>query len=246
MLTRKEKNKKQSRNLPKTKLTFHKLDKLEWFSVGIGLWFLLIANPYKILFVVLMALPIIGLIANGLYGRPSITSLIEITKDKGEDKYDVADFIDFPALAICIRILRDFEFESVYSLIIPGTITFIAMCVLLWITHEVIIKSTKNKSWIYFSLLGNLFLYSYAGTYGVNCLFDDSETQYYPAKVLDKTISRSRRSSTYYVKVAAWGHHHDPEKISVASSQYETIQIGETVIIDYHEGLLGIPWYEIE
>jgi hypothetical protein len=46
--------------------------------------------------------------------------------------------------------------------------------------------------------------------------------------------------------VAAWGHHHDPEKISVARSQYETIQIGETVTIDYHEGLLGIPWYEIE
>lgn len=63
-------------------------------------------------FTVLMIIPIVGLILNGLRGRPSIASLVEITVDDGKDKYDVADFIDFAAIAILIRVLMDFEFES--------------------------------------------------------------------------------------------------------------------------------------
>ncbi|MFA4868868.1 MAG: hypothetical protein WC623_11745 [Pedobacter sp.] len=34
------------------------------------------------------------------------------------------------------------------------------------------------------------------------------------------------------IKVAPWGHHYDKEEISVASSQYEEIQIGQMVKID--------------
>jgi hypothetical protein len=64
--------------------------------------------------------------------------------------------------------------------------------------------------------------------------------------VVDKRISKGRRSTTYYVKVAPWGHHYDKEEISVASSQYNEIQIGQMVKIDLKKGLFNIPWYYIE
>lgn len=230
-----------------SKLTFHKLDWLEYITIGIGLWFLLYPKPYDILFTVLLCMPILGLTLNGITGRPSIVSLVEISKDNnGNDKYDVADFIDFAAWIILLRVLLDYEFESFYSIIIPGSIAFAIMLIILFATHKLIDNSTKNKTWIYLSLVLNVFLYSYAGTYGANCVYDNSDPTVYNAEVVDKRISKGKRHTTYYVKVTPWGHHYDKEEISVPSSQYDEIQIGQTVKIDLKKGLFNIPWYYIE
>ena len=230
-----------------SKLTFHKLDWLEYITMGLGLWFLFYPKPYDILFTALLCMPILGLILNGISGRPSIASLVEISKDDdGSDKYDVADFIDFAAWIILLRVLIDYEFESFYSMIIPGTIAFVIMLIILFATHKLIDHTTKSKTWIYLSLIFNVFLYSYAGTYGANCVYDSSEPTVYNAEVVDKRVSKGRRHTTYYVKVTSWGHHYDKEEISVSSSQYDEIQIGQTVKIDLKKGLFNIPWYYIE
>ena len=231
-----------------SKLTFHKLDWLEYVTIGLGLWFLFYPKPYDILFTALLCMPVLGLILNGITGRPSIASLVEISKDDdGSDQSAVADFIDIAAWIILLRVLLDYEFESFYSMIIPGTIAFAIMLVILFATHKVIDSTTKSKTWIYLSLIFNVFLYSYAGTYGANCVYDKSEPQVYETEVVDKRISRgSRGRKTYYSKVNPWGHHYDKEEISVASSQYDEIQIGQTVKIDLKEGLFNIPWYYIE
>lgn len=229
------------------KLTFHKLDWLEYITIGLAVWFLFYPQPYKILFTVLLAIPIVGLLLNGIHGRPSIASLGKFEKDKhGNDQYDVADFIDVAAWIILLRMLLDFEFESFYSLIIPGSITFVAVLIILFITHSAIEKSQKSRAWIYVSLITSIFGYSYAGTYGVNCVYDQSEPSVYEAKVVDKHISKGRRRTTYYVKVMPWGHHYDKENVRVDRDQYDAIQPGQTVKIDLKEGLLGIPWYYIE
>ena len=229
-------------------LTFHQLDWLEYITLGIGTWFIVYPKPYGILFSILICIPIVGLILNGITGRPSIASLVKITKDDdGDDKYDVADFIDFAALSLLVRILIDYEFESLYSLIIPGMIAFVLMLILLFTTHSYIVKTTKSKFWIYTSLIFNIFLYSYVTTYGMNCVYDNSKPKIYKATVLDKHISTSSKGrKTYYVTVTPWGHHYDEEDISVTNEQYNTIDIGNNVDIDLMNGLFGIKWFYVE
>ena len=246
--TRGNKQQEKRTKLKLSKLTFHKLDWLEYITLGLGFWFLIYPKPYDILFTVLLFMPILGLLLNGLTGRPSISSLVEISKDdNGNDKYDVADFIDFAAWIILLRVVKDYEFESFYSLIIPGTITFAIMLIILFTTHKLIDNTTKSKTWIYLSLIFNVFIYSYSATYGANCVYDKSEQQVYDAEVVDKREhkgSKGRRS--YYVKVTPWGHHYDKEEISVSSDQFDDIQIGQTIKIDLKKGLFNIPWYYIE
>ena len=246
--TRGNKQQEKRTKLKLSKLTFHKLDWLEYITLGLGFWFLIYPKPYDILFTVLLFMPILGLLLNGLTGRPSISSLVEISKDdNGNDKYDVADFIDFAAWIILLRVVLDYEFESFYSLIIPGTITFAIMLIILFTTHKLIDNTTKSKTWIYLSLIFNVFIYSYSATYGANCVYDKSEPQVYDAEVVDKRVhkgSKGRRS--YYVKVTPWGHHYDKEEISVSSDQFDDIQIGQTIKIDLKKGLFNIPWYYIE
>lgn len=241
-------NQQQRSKVTFSKLTFHKLNWLEYLTIGLAIWFSFFHQPYKILFTALLCMPIIGLLLNGLTGRPSIASLVEISKDDdGTDKYDVADFIDIAAWAILLRVLIDYDFESFYSLIIPGTITFAIMLIILFTTHNYIINTNKSKTWIYLSLIFNVFLYSYAGTYGANCVYDNSEPTVYHAEVLDKRISRSSKGGkSYYLKITPWGHHYDQEEISVTSDQYNEIQTGQTINIDLKKGLFNIPWYYVE
>ncbi len=237
---------KKSNAVTFSKLTLHKLDWLEWITIGLAIWFFIYPRPYNILLGVLLAIPVIGLLLNGLH-KPSMATLVEISADKnGEDKYDVADFIDVAAWVILIRVLLDFEFESFYSLIIPGTITCLIILTILFLTHKLIAKTTRNKWWIYTSLIFNVSLYSYAGTYAANCTYDYSEPTIYESEVLEKTISRGRRSTTYYVEVAPWGHHYDKERISVSGIQFAELNIGDKINIDLKKGLFNISWYYIE
>ncbi len=229
-------------------LTFHKLNWLEYVTLGIGMWFLFYPHPYKWVFTLLLCMPILGLVLNGLTGRPSIASLVEVSLDKdGTDKYDVADFIDIAAWIILLRVLLDFEFDNVYSLIIPGAVGFILLLILLMVTHRLIDHSTKSKAWIYCSLIFNVFLYSIGATYAANCVYDESPPQVYDVKVVDKRITTSSKGrKTYYFKVTPWGHHYDKEEISVTEEQYNQIDRGQTVMVDLKEGLFGIAWYYIE
>jgi len=177
--------------------------------------------------------------------RPSLASLVTISNNS-KNKYDVADFIEFPGLVIFVRVLIDFEFESFYSILKVGTVTFGLLLILLIRTHKLIENTNKNKWIIYAAVIGNIALYSYAATYGVNCVFDNSSPKVYETKVIDKTFYKGRRHSSYYLWVEPWGHHHDRDKISVPKNQYDNTEIGEVVSVDYKEGLLGIPWYFIE
>ena len=90
-------------------------------------------------------------------------------------------------------------------------------------------------------------MYSYAGTYGANCIYDNSTPEVYLAEVIDKRVNIGRKGrKTYYVKVTPWGHHYDKEEISVSNDQYNETLIGSSVKIDLKEGLFNIPWYYIE
>lgn len=222
------------------------MDWLEKIALGLGIWFVVYPKPYTLLLSLLLLIPLLGIFLNGLT-RPSIATLVTITNNhKGESKYDVADFIDFPALVIFLRVLLDYEFESYYSMIIPVTIAFFLAILFLVATHRIIVNSKKSKTIIYLSLLANIALYSYGATYAINCTFDQSDPVSYDAHVIDKRIHHGRRHTTYYVKVTPWGHFKDPEEISVPSDQYNDIEIGGSVKIDLKRGVFNIPWYYIE
>lgn len=224
----------------------HRLTWLEWVAIGLSAWFFLYPHPYVPLFCTLLALPLVGLVINGI-DRPSMASLVTLKKDsKGNDKYDVADFIDFPAWAVLFRILHDYEFEDVRTLIFPGLLAMLIITVILVLTHNNFQELKRHSTLAYVLLVGNCWLYSYGAVYGTNCVFDRSEPRVYPTTVVDKSEHRGRKGRrTYYVHVAPWGHHLDRERIKVNRGTYDDTMIGETVDIDLYEGWLGMPWYKM-
>jgi hypothetical protein len=217
---------------------------LEIIALILSLWFIIFPRPYNILFTILILIPPIGIFINGLQ-RPSLATLISITKEGKDYKYDVIDFIDFPAWAILIRVLIDFEYESFSSLIIPGTVAFALILTILFSTHKLIEERIRNKWYVYLLIIFNISLYSYAGTYGVNCVYDNSKAEVYETQIISKRIGTGK-SKRRYIKVEPWGNHREKEEITVSKEEYERMQAGDFVKIDVHKGLLGIPWYFVE
>ncbi|HBH38971.1 MAG TPA: hypothetical protein DDX06_11405 [Curvibacter sp.] len=77
----------------------------------------------------------------------------------------------------------------------------------------------------------------------VNIELDSSVAQQYEAKVLDMTISRSRRSGTqYYLHIVDWTGSEETRRIHVSSDFYRLIQKGERIRIWQRRGFLGIRW----
>lgn len=236
---------KSKKDVTHTVYKLHQLDWLEYISIGLCLWFVFYPRPYEILLSALLLLPFVGMFLNGL-NKPSIASLVEIDRNAKEE-YDVADFIDLPAWAILVRTLIDYETDSYLTVIVVGTVAFVAICLFLLVTHQQISDSNKDKWWIYGSIVFSFFVYSYSAVIALNCTFDYSEPKEYQTEVIDKHISKSRKGRrTYYVKVKPWGHHYDAENISVSSEEYEQYQIHDKVEVEYKKGLLGIPWYYLD
>lgn len=234
-----------SRRFSVSKLTLHKPDGLEWAAIILSLWFFIYPRPYIPLLTILLLLPLVGIFING-WNKPSLATLVDVSEGRnGKDRYDVADFIDFPAWAILFRLLLDYKFESYYSMIIPGTVAAVMMLVILLLTHRLITHSRHSKTWIYLSIFFNVTVYSYAATYTINCAYDRSQAQVYPVEVTSKRTYRGRRGSTYYLTIMPWGHH-DKEEVRVPGSLYNVTDTGDDVDIELRKGLFHIQWYAVK
>ena len=243
----KSKSSKSSGDIGLSKLTLHKLDWLEWLTIGLSIWFVLYPYPsYKLLLILLLIIPILGLILNGL-DSPSIASLVDIKLDNKERIiYDVADFINIAAWAILIRLLLDYKLDDFYSWIIPGVVGCIITLSILFSTHRLITESFQNKTWIYSAVILNIMLYSFAGVYGINCVFNDSKPVNHTTNVIDKSIkhNRGRRGNRtdYEVTITPWGNHKEAHSINIDESYFNNLKIGDKIDITLKNGSLGIPF----
>lgn len=84
----------------------------------------------------------------------------------------------------------------------------------------------------------------------LNMDLDTSPVQRFEARVLDKTISKSRKGGTrYYLHVPGWTGRDwtglsDTERLQVSSEFYQRMQKGERIEIWQRSGFLGIGWVE--
>lgn len=232
-------------NISGRKMKLHKLDWLEWITILLCGWFLLYPTPYKVLFTIILLLPVIGLILHD-NSKPSITSLISITTNKdGETAYDVVSFIALPAYILILRMFLDYEIESYFDLLIEGLILLIAFLIIIGFFYRDIEKENSHKALIYFVILGNIAIYSIGAVYGINCVYDNSKPKVYQVPVVDKSIYSGRHKS-YYLYVEPWSNKSDNDKIDVSKNKYDRTMIGDTVKVDSRVGLLKIPWHNIE
>jgi hypothetical protein len=89
-----------------------------------------------------------------------------------------------------------------------------------------------------------LVLAVFAGTLFANGALDRSPGTQVHATVVQKCASRGRGGTFYSLTVSpSWRSGRDDERLEVRGRTFFSVKTGETVSVEVHHGLLGLPWF---
>ncbi len=238
----------------KTQKKRFKFSQLKWVALVLGIWFFyypsaMFSKPSPILFSILLTFPILTIFIYG-FKNSSFMSWYRL-REMGDGKYlyDMGSIFNFVTWIVASRILMYYNFENKALVYYPiGVI--ISMFILFGILpietswQSEGRKIWRPKLWLSLMLFFNIALYFFTFTYGVNCLFDNSEPIIYKVKVFDKHIT-SGKTNTYYLDLVPWGNFKKINKIEVKKSLYNNAEADTIIKISYRKGLFKMPWYYI-
>jgi len=133
-----------------------------------------------------------------------------------------------------------FKNENVW---LPVIIT----CVVIFILLYKIGINPLNGRKIFETILTYIIVVIYA--YGVireaNSIFDKSNPQIYRVVVLDKRAHHGSKSDSYHFTLSTWGPMQTIKEEEVDGYLFDHTKIGDTINVNFSQGLLDIPWYAI-
>ena len=210
---------------------------INWAAGITAAWTFFYPIPYQYSILTAMIIPIVALFIVKFF-----KGLIRIDDKKGSAYPSVIYAFIYPSFGIMLRSLLDYEifdYENVWLLTIAIAVCFLFL--LLFKQNEITFKKKMD-----FVTVGSLSLFLFAYSFGVvihyNCYYDESESEYFTAKVLNKRVS-SGKSTTCYLKLSTWGPQKNVEEVSVGKDLFKRTEIGEQVNIYFRQGKLGIPWF---
>ena len=91
-------------------------------------------------------------------------------------------------------------------------------------------------------LYSGAFLVGLAFVLGLNGLADRAPVQLVRTPITRKYVTRGKTTS-YHLVVSSWRPGRDEERFRISSSKYQSMYIGEPIVIEVHSGVFALPWY---
>lgn len=151
-----------------------------------------------------------------------------------------------PTSVIFLRALMNFKiynYDNVWLL--TAVIAFSFFFILIINNRGFVFNKFEKISTILIFSVFIVFGYSFGTVINLNCALDDSQPKKFKTIVLDKRITKGK-STNYYLTVSPWNNQKEPKEENTNETDYELIKKGDTITINFYEGKLNIPWYEIK
>lgn len=236
---------------------------LNWLgtiAITLSIWFLIIRFPYNIIYSILLFIPFLGLILNWflvkkslIYSyRPSIYTLVYITgREDGDNTYQIADYITFPAITMFLRSMIDYVYyiTNIKLALATCLIIFITIIILITISYRIIFYIPTKRKRVYSEFFIIILFLSAGITLGVNCNYDNSTPIIKPSIIIKKYVDfegKRRCTPSYYVEITIISNIKDTSHIKISRQYYKKIKPGDTVNLQVKKGLLNIPWNYID
>lgn len=210
---------------------------LNWIGILSAIWLFAYPKFYRLSVLINIMIPILGIwFALKHQGKVGI----DYKKLNNTPIPKINSAILFPSFALILRALRDIkiiEFKSIacYAFIISAPLVII----LLYATKEYL---TRKK--IFIGLFwGILFLFTYGcGTVILtNALLDQSNPQFYKAKIINKKIEKGRITA-YRIDFEPWGPISENDLMRTSKTEFDRLQINDSIQLELRKGFLKIPW----
>jgi len=203
---------------------------------GSGLGIALLFPNDKLSIIILLVLPIVGVMIMLLS-----KGVIKFVSDSKRSPYPyIAPGAALSGFALLLRSLNDYTLFRFNNLWLPAFIISGILFVLIYIRG--IDKSVKPVWGQVIFMLILALLYGLGSTRQLNCAFDNSRQMIYEATVLGHRIYHGK-SNSYYLTLSPWGPRENKEEAEVRKGLYNNIAIGDTVEVNFRQGLFHIPWF---
>jgi hypothetical protein len=104
--------------------------------------------------------------------------------------------------------------------------------------------STSARSFMTAALLSviGLVLCIWGGGMVLNGLLDISQGQAHKCVVINKRVTHSKNSTSYYVRTSSWDEKFPTYEFSVSPAQYDQLSGGDPCLVTTRAGYLGFEW----
>jgi hypothetical protein len=124
--------------------------------------------------------------------------------------------------------------------VVPAAAAAVVFAPLAWLAMS---RPGVVSPWAMFlTLIGCAAAYGYAATALVDIQFDTSAGTVFTVSVLGKYAYHGR-SSSYHLNLPPWGPRTQPESVEVSPRTYDALNVGDTVCITLHPGVVNLPWF---
>jgi len=207
-----------------------------WGSSGVCVAALFLPDPYHLLALALIAMPWVTI---ALVAR--FQPLYRIAARRNDQHPDLTLPLMTPGLVLLVRVI------AAYHPVLARTPLMLA----LYGGAALTLLAARADPWFRQQRVSLACVALFACAYGygagmqVNALADLSSPRLYSTSVLDKHVSRGRRSTTWYLSLAPWGPVHEVRDVSVPVREWQLAQRGDELCIALRSGALAIHWYEL-
>lgn len=206
------------------------LEFLFYILTAIGFLCIIILPIPKIVGVVYnLALPPVALLAAWKYSR----------KSRGRDVRFAFTPVFFPSIMLAVGAM------TIHALHIGPLLLILALITLCCAAALLYRFAALRKISITLVLVMALFSYLCSGMLMTNSMVTRQILAQYQPTVVQKHIESSRRSSTCYLTLSAWGTETDGEDVMVDFRTYQEASVGGQLLISQERGLWGIEWYRM-
>lgn len=146
-----------------------------------------------------------------------------------------------PLLALCFRInmgLLNFLTDTLLVYWIFGIGGILALVQLYWIRG----LGIKYPGIIALVLSG--FIWGYGVIPQLNILLDGARPKIYTSTLLDKRLERYGSTRCHFT-IAPFGPQKNAKVVQVVARACEKVEVGDKVLVEYHQGFLQTPWIHL-
>jgi len=201
-------------------------------AIGIAVWALFRPQPYGMLVVLLISLPLLAIVAV-IVRR----DLFRIGLGSGYEA-NLGSACAVPACVLFARTLFDLNLVSW----LPLTAFAVAIAVVFLIAAVRRETQLRRRWWRLCAAALLTGAYAFGAIGQVNVLLDRAPRSVLRSRIIGKHLGHSRIAS-YHLTLAPWGPMTAPHDATVPRDVYDAAEIGDPACIRLHDGALGMAWF---
>jgi hypothetical protein len=201
-------------------------------AIVVAVWALFKPQPYGLLMALLIALPLLTLLAV-IVRR----SLFRIGLGSGYEA-NLGSACAVPACALFARTLFDLNLVSW----LPLTAFAAAIAIVFLIAAARREVQLRRRWWRLLAAALLTGAYAFGALGQANVLLDRAPQAVLRSRIMAKHLGHTR-ITTYHLTLAPWGPMTAPNDAAVPRDVYDSAEIGDPACIRLHDGALGMAWF---